>query len=107
MADFRYDNSGVRQLAVGAEMHVAIIDTLAEAKAFAISISPDARPYGAGYIDSFEIDGGNVERSHGMRRATGYLRNTSSHAVFVELGNGHGFTGHHVLARTADWIEGT
>lgn len=103
---YRHDYSGLRTLAVGAEMHQHLIDVAFEAKAFAVSISPDAPPYGEGYITAFEVDGVHTERHNGLRRAMAYLRNTSEHAVFVELGNGTGKArGHHVLSRTADWIE--
>lgn len=106
MADYRHDPSGVRQLAVGAEMHVALIDiALDDAIPFAKSISPDAPPYGQGYIASFEIDGGKVERVAGMRRATVHLINTSEHAIYVEKGRGNYNMGNHVLARTADWLS--
>lgn len=108
MGDVRYrpDRSGLREIAVGAEMHMHLIDVAFEAKAFAVSISPDAAPYGEGYIAEFEVDGSHTERSNGLRRAVAYLRNNSDHAVFVELGNGR-TEGHHVLTRVADWIEGS
>jgi hypothetical protein len=74
-----------------------------EAIPFAKSISPDAPPYGVGYISSFEVSSG-VERLAGARRAVAYLANTSDHAIYVEVGVGYD-VGHHVLARTADHIE--
>lgn len=108
MAEYRHDRTCVPQLAVGAEMHLAMIDTAFEAKDFAISISPDAPPYGEGYIASFEVDGSHVERIAGMRRATAHLRNTSRHAVVVEVGNDQSQnTGRYVLARTAAWVGRT
>lgn len=117
MADvqYRHDFRGVPQLAKSSEMHMMLIDKAIEAKEFAISISPDAPPYGEGYIASFEVDGANYETISGVKRAVAYLRNTSDHAWFVERGQrGAGVTastpspfgrGHHVLSRTIDFLE--
>lgn len=106
MAGYRHDPSGLREIAVGAEMHVGLIDiVLDEGIPFAKSISPDAPPYGQGYIDSFEVDGGKVERVAGMRRATAHLVNTADHAIFVENGRGTYNMGNHVLSRTAAWLS--
>lgn len=117
MDDARYqpDFRGVPQLAKGAEMHMMLIDKCFEAKAYAISISPDAKPIGEGYIASFEVDGGHYQTIARIKRATCYLRNTSDHAWIVERGDGKsGPTpstpspfrgGHHVLSRTIDWLE--
>lgn len=75
-----------------------------EAVPFAKSISPDAPPYGVGYISSFEVSSG-IERIAGARRAVAYLANTSDHAILVEDGIPGRQEGHHVLARTIDYIE--
>jgi hypothetical protein len=117
MADvqYRHDFRGVPQMAKSSEMHVMLIDKAIEAKEFAISISPDAPPYGEGYIASFEIDGAQYETFNGFKRAVAYLRNTSEHAWIVERGaEGSGVQagtpspfgrGHHVLSRTIDFLE--
>lgn len=106
MAEYRHDHSGLRQIAVGAEMHIGLIDiVLDEAIPYAKAISPDAPPYGQGYIDSFEVQGSKVERIAGMRRATVHLVNTADHAIYVERGRGNYNMGNHVLARTADWLS--
>lgn len=117
MADveYKHDFRGVPQLAKSAEMHMMLIDKVIEAKAFAISISPDAPPYGEGYIASFEVDGTHYETFNGFKRAAAYLRNTSDHAWIVERGHqGSGVMadtpapfgrGHHVLSRTIDFLE--
>lgn len=106
---YKPDRRGTGQLMRTPEMHGAVQLACYEAIPFAQSISPDAAPYGEGYISSFEVDGGHLERIAGTRRATAYLVNTSDHATFVELGisGDHSATdtGHHVLARTADVIE--
>lgn len=102
MADveYKHDYSALRSIAKGAEMHIMLIDKAAEAKAFAISISPDAPPYGEGYIADFEIDGSHYETINGLSRATVYLRNQSDHATLVEYKDGY-----HVLSRTIDFLE--
>lgn len=97
-------------------MHMMLIDKAIDAKVFAISISPDAKPVGEGYIASFEIDGAKYETHNGFKRAVCRLTNTSNHAWIVERGSERsgGPTastpspfgrGHHVLARTADFLE--
>lgn len=117
MSDVKYqhDYRGVPALAKSAEMHMMLIDRAIDAKAFAVSISPDAPPYGQGYIDSFEIDGANYETYNGFKRAVAYLRNTAKHAWIVERGTDRTGVmpgtpspygrGHHVLSRTIDFLE--
>jgi hypothetical protein len=112
---YKHDFRGVPQMAQAAEMHTMLIEKAIDAKAFAISISPDAPPYGEGYIASFEIDAAQYERFNGFKRAVAYLRNTSDHAWIVERGaEGSGVQagtpspfgrGHHVLSRTIDFLE--
>lgn len=114
---YQHDFRGVPQLAKGAEMHMMLIDACFDAKDYAISISPDAKPHGAGYIGSFEVDGGHYETVAGVKRATCYLRNNAEHAWIVERGTETSGptphtpapfrSGHHVLARTVDWLERT
>jgi hypothetical protein len=113
--EYRHDYRGVPELAKSAEMHMMLIDRAIEGKAFAISISPDAPPYGEGYISSFEVDGANYETYNGFKRAVAYLRNTADYAWYVERGTDRsGLTsgapspygrGHHVLSRTIDFLE--
>lgn len=105
MARYVHDRQGLKDLAVSAAMHLMLIEKAFAAKEYAISISPDAPPYGEGYIASFEVDGSHTERIAGVRRAVAYVRNTSDHAIYVEAGNGRGGKAHHVLARTASWLE--
>lgn len=106
MADVTYkpDHRGTAKLMQTPEMHGAVQLACYEAIGFAQSISPDAPPHGAGYIASFEVDGGKVEKVAGTRRATAYLVNQSDHATVVEVGRGQDM-GHHVLSRVADRIE--
>lgn len=111
MADVTYkpDHRGTAKLMQTPEMHGAVQLACYEAIPFAQSISPDAPPHGAGYVASFEVDGGKLEKINGTRRATAYLRNTAEHATSVELGQigdlSSADTGHHVLSRVADHIE--
>lgn len=115
-AEYKHDYRGVPQLAKSAEMHMMLIDQAIDAKAFAISISPDAPPYGEGYIASFEVDAAHYETINGVKRAVAYLRNTSEHAWYVERGTDRSSVtsastpspfgrGHHVLGRTIDFLE--
>jgi len=118
MADveYKHDYRAVPQLARSAEMHMVMIDKAFDAKDFAVSISPDAPPYGEGYIASFEVDGSKYETINGFKRAVAQLVNTSDHAWYVERGtdrsSGISSTapspygrGHHVLSRTIDFLE--
>jgi hypothetical protein len=105
---YKEDRRGVAEMMVSPEMHGAVELVALEAIPFAKSISPDATPYGVGYIDSWEVHGG-TERIARARRATADLVNTKDYATAVELGDfgdqSAKDTGHHVLARTADHIE--
>ena len=111
MADdvtYRPDRRGTAELMRSPEMHGLMELVAHEAIPFAKSISPDATPYGVGYIDSWEVHGG-TEKISGARRATADLVNTKEYATKVELGDfgdvSSADTGHHVLARVADHIE--
>ena len=106
---YKPDHRGTGHLMRTPEMHGAVELAAYEAVPFAKGISPDAPPYGEGYIASFVVDGRHLEKINGTRRATTYLRNTQEYATAVELGQtgdaSRADTGHHVLARTADHIE--
>ena len=91
---YEANHRGVAQLLVSDGMADAMKDAALAGQFFAESISPDAPPYAAGYVASFDTD---VEVQGD--RQTGILANTSGHAFAVELRD-------HVLGRTADWIEG-
>lgn len=75
-----------------------------EAIPFARAVSPDALPYGVGYVDKFSVSIG-TERIARSKRAVAYLSNDADYAAAVEYGP-NGQTGHHVLAKTLDHIEG-
>lgn len=100
---YRPDYRGTADLMRSPRMHGLVELVAYEAIPYARSISPDAPPYGEGYIASFVVTGG-TERIAKARRAVAHLTNTSDHALVVELGVGYD-VGHHVLARTADHIE--
>lgn len=93
------DHIGTGKLLRGDDM-ADVVRTVAQAGVvYAVSISPDAPPHGAGYIASFDVE---VEIQGD--RQTAVLSNSSDHAVQVEWG-ARGHSGHHVLSRTIDLIE--
>ena len=105
--DYKPDFRGTAELMRTAEM-LAVIEAIAtEAIPFARSISPDAPPYGVGYVEKFEVTGSTQKVGRLGRRAVAELSNTARYATAVELGSFDtpSDTGHHVLARTADHIE--
>lgn len=108
MADYTPDYKGIGELMRSPMMHGVVELAAYEAIPFARSISPDDPPYGEGYVASFEVHGGTAMVAH-RRRASADLVNTAPYAVEVELGQvgdvSRADTGHHVLARTVDWIE--
>lgn len=99
---YRPNRKGIAALLVSPEMQDMIKDVAEAGMEYAKSISPDAAPYGEGYINSFEVESGLVEKVAGSKRATSKIKNTAPHAAAVEWKHGH-----RVLGRTADWIEGT
>ena len=92
------DRRGMGELMRSPEMQGAMELACYEAIPVARAISPDAPPYGEGYVAAFEVDGGHIEKIAGTRRATAYLVNDTDHSAFVENG-AHGTEGHHVLTR--------
>lgn len=103
MASYKPDYRGTAELMRTPEMLAVVVRAATDAIPFAKSISPDAPPYGAGYIASFTVEPG-IEKISRARRAVAELLNTSNHALIVEVGVGY-HVGNHVLARTADHIE--
>lgn len=105
--DYRPDYSGTANLMRSEEMQAVMHAITTDAIPFARSISPDAPPYGAGYVEHFEVSV-HIENIARGRRAVAELANTSDYAIEVELGDvgdvSRADTGHHVLARTADHI---
>jgi hypothetical protein len=102
MADFEYrpDHKGIGQLLVSSDMHKLVADRARAGMAYAISISPDAPPYGEGYIANFHVETGLTSKEGGSPRAAARLVNTSDHALAVEFANGE-----RILGRTVDHIE--
>lgn len=102
MADVEYkpDHKGIAQLLVSPGMHRLVTERARAGMAYAISISPDAPPYGEGYIASFAVEPGLVVNEAGSRRAAARLVNNSDHATLVEYANGE-----RILGRTVDHIE--
>lgn len=90
------NHHGIGQLLKSDDM-LATMESVAEAGAdYARSISPVVT---GEYAGAFEVAGEVLDE-----RATGLIYNTSEHGAAVEWGSEHQ-EGHHVLARTADWIE--
>jgi len=102
---YQPDHRGTGELMRGSEMQGAVYLAAFHAIPYAQQISPDAPPYGEGYISSFEVRRAEPEKIAGTRRATVHLVNESGHATIVELGTSKQ-RGHHVLSRTADMISG-
>ena len=98
--DYRPDHKGIARLLVSPDMHRLVARAAAEGMRYARSISPDAEPYGEGYIASFRVEAGRTEKVAGSNRAAARLVNTSDHATLVEYANGA-----RVLGRTVDHIE--
>ncbi len=112
MTHLDLDSAAVGRLLVSPAMF-GLVDRVAhDAMGVAVALSPDAPPYGAGYISSFEVSlrADNVTVRPG-RRAVARLENTSDYAAAVEWGwdtahNQWGdHPGYHVLARTKEWVE--
>ena len=102
MADFQFepDHKGIAELLVSPGMHRLVTERARSGMAYAISISPDAPPYGEGYIAEFDVESGLTVKEAGSRRAAARLVNNSDHATLVEYANGD-----RVLGRTVDHIE--
>jgi hypothetical protein len=102
VADVRYkpDHKGIAALLIAPAMMNLVAQAAAEGMQYAISISPDADPYGEGYVSNFEVEAGLVVKTGGNKRAAARLVNTSPHAIHVEWTNGT-----RVLGRTVDHIE--
>lgn len=102
MADVKIeiDHKGIGELLVSPGMHRLVTERAHAGMAYAISISPDAPPYGEGYISSFTVESGLTVREAGSERAAAELINTSDHATLVEFANGE-----RILGRTVDHIE--
>lgn len=106
-ASYKPDYKGLGEILLSPRVHGLVDLAAIEAIPFAKGISPDAPPYGEGYIASFHADLGrvdNVTRRRG-KRAVAYVYNDSDHAIIVENGVPGVQEGHHVLARTVDHIE--
>jgi len=101
MTSYRLNPAAFRELVLNAEWMVAEMAARAErGKEFAMSVAPDAPPYGEGYIASFEVESGRDGGIHGDR-AYGRLSNGDDAARYVEFGTPT-IQPHHVLTRALD-----
>lgn len=104
MTSYRLDPAAFRKLVLNAPWMVEEMRSRAEAgKAFAVSVAPDAPPYGEGYIASFEVESGTGGGVH-HDRAYAELRNTDDAARYIEFGTERTHA-HHVLTRAADVMQ--
>ena len=106
-ASYKPDYKGTAEILLSPRVHGLVDLAAIEAIPYAKAISPDAPPYGEGYIASFHADTGhvaNVTRRRGQR-AVAYVYNDDDAAIIVEVGVPGRQEGHHVLARTIDHIE--
>ncbi len=90
------DRRGVARLLVSGDMADTMREVGERAADFAASVAPrDTGEYAASFaVDVETIDG----------RATAIVGNTDPGAAAIEWGTAD-TTGHHVLARTLDWVE--
>ena len=86
MTTYRLDLAAFEEHLLNAPWVVEEMRQRAErAKDFAVSVAPDAPPYGEGYIASFHVDSG----THGgvkHNRAFATLSNDDDAAVLIEFG---------------------
>jgi len=99
---YQPDHRGLGELLVSPEMEKAMRSLAEKVMARAVSLAPDAAPYGEGYIASFEVDSG--VRPGTTPRAFGRVENTSGHAVFVEFGGPH-TPKHRTLGKALDALN--
>lgn len=107
MADAKYtlDPAGFQEHLLNAPWMVELMRSRAEAgKAYAISVAPDAPPYGEGYIAAFHVEAGTHGGIH-HDRAYATLSNDDDAAVYVEFGSEH-IRAHHVLLAAMDVMGG-
>lgn len=101
MASYTHDYEGLGRLLKSAQMQAMVRSKIEKAEAHARAHAPDGdTPEGLPdkYNESFEVEVGvNDERAYAR------LRNTSSHWMFVEYGNGREY-GYRTLGRSLDSI---
>ena len=92
------NHAGRQQMLQSAAMEALMMEAAAEGAVFAASIAPVRT---GAYRNSFVVEG-DVVQVGGKNRAGARLVNTSPYAWAVERGRG----AHHVLSRTAAFLEG-
>jgi hypothetical protein len=110
MARFTPDHRGIGQLMRSPEMRFTM-NAIAhrEALPLAKALSPDATPYGSGYIDSWRVELKDVRIGRNVR-VSARLINDAPYAAAVEWGwdKSHGQpvnkAGYHVLQSVIDVI---
>ncbi len=103
-ARFELDRKGIAACAMGPELRTVVLTFAgAEAKPYAVSISPRSDREHKHYADSFTVVPGAV-MIRGMRRVAAHLINDAPHAAAVEWGNAKTPNGHRVLGRTIDHL---
>lgn len=103
-----------RLMARSTELEAHLVARLEAAKSFAVSISPDAPPIGAGYVSSFAVESAQFPDGVPLAR----LVNTDAKWAVVEYGSGTagpvgprrqgGYSpAQHVFSQTLAWLQGT
>ena len=110
MARYEPDHEGIGALLVSSQMG-DVMRAIAQSQALPLarSLSPDAAPYGSGYVDSFKVEVETIMWA-GSPRKVANLVNASDYAAAVEWGwdvahrqfGNH--KGYHVLQTVADVI---
>lgn len=99
MGQFKKSYAGIGELLKSPMMQKMVRGRAEKVLARAVATAPDQKPYGEGYIASFEIESGikHVKTS----RAYARVKNTSPHALYVEFGGGN-TPRHRTLAKALD-----
>ena len=96
MVDYIPDSRGIPDLMRSVELQAVVREAAEAAETFAEAISP---VLSGAYRDAFRVEE-SIEVLYGEERAVAYLINDVPYAFAVEAD-------HHVLVRTADYIEGS
>ena len=103
VVDFEMDRIGIAKVAVGPELHAAVLTIAGKGLLFAESISPVSTREHRHYAQSFSVHIDHIVL-RGLRHVVARLVISSGHAAAVEWGTRTHPDGHHVLRRTLQHI---